>query len=144
MNRFVYGLPLVLAALLALSGCGESVTEITVSGKVTVDGEPIPTGAINFVDPAGIIPTGGGVIKDGSYTAQVQPGEKVVMVLGNKLIGQEPLYEGVADSPMRDKYEMVTPEAYNAAHLSPLKATISESQEDLNFELDSKLKIKPQ
>lgn len=144
MNRFVYGLSVVLSALLVLSGCGEAETDVTVSGKVTVDGAPIPTGAINFVDPAGIIPTGGGVIADGSYTAKVQPGEKVVMVLGNKLIGQEPLYEGVADSPMRDKYEMITPEAYNAAHLSPLKATITDSQEGLDFDLDSKLKIKPQ
>ncbi len=41
---------------------------------------------------------------------------------------------------MRDKYEMATPEAYNAAHLTPLKATITESQEGLDFELTKNLK----
>lgn len=142
MNKFVYGC-LVLAILLATGGCGEKSDEITVSGKVTVDGEPIPTGTVSFVDVGGSIPTGGGLIKDGLYTARVQPGDKTVLVLGNKLVGQEPEYQGVPDSPMRDKYQMITPEPYNAAHLSPLKATITGPQEGLDFDLDGKLRMKP-
>jgi len=141
MKAFVYGC-LALSALAAASGCGEQRAEITVSGRVTVDGEPIPTGSLTFVDVAGSIPTGGGVIKDGLYTARVQPGEKIVLVLGNKLVGQEPEYQGVPDSPMRDKYEMITPAPYNAAHLSPLKATITGVQEGLDFDLDGNLKMK--
>jgi hypothetical protein len=66
------------------------------------------------------------------------PGEKIVLVLGQKLVGQEPEYEGVPDSPMRDKYEIITPPAYDAAHLSPLKATISGPQDGLDFDLTGK------
>lgn len=133
---------LALVALTISTGCGKKTDELEVSGKVTIDGEPIETGTINFVAADGVAPTGGGVIKDGVYTAKVLPGEKKVLVLGNKLVGQEPEYKDVPDSPMRDKYEMVTPEAYNAAHLTPLTATVSESQESLDFDLTKTLKKK--
>lgn len=129
----------ILASFLLLStiGCAEQSDEVEVSGNITIDGEPISQGTISFVAVDGIAATGGGVIKDGVYTARVLPGEKSVMVLGNKLVGTEPLYEGVPDSPTRNKYETVTPPAYNAAHLTPLKATITEPQDDLDFELTS-------
>lgn len=71
----------------------------------------------------------------GVYTARVPRGEKVVLVLGNKLVGEEPLYEEVPASPTRNKYEMITPEAYNAKHLSPLRVNISEPRDNLDFEL---------
>lgn len=130
---------LVILTLVLAGGCGGSSDEITVSGQVTIDGAPIPTGVISFVDADPSVPAGGGPIKDGRYTALVTAGEKTVTVLGNKLVGQEPEYEGVPDSPMRDKYEMITPPEYNATHLSPLRATIRGSQDDLDFDLDSKL-----
>lgn len=141
MRTFGYAsIALALLALASSTGCGEKKNEVTVSGKVTIDGESIEMGKISFVAADGATPTGGGVIKDGAYTATVAPGEKTVLVQGNKLIGQEPEYEGVPDSPMRDKYEMITPKAYNAAHLTPLKATITEAQEGLDFDLTKDLK----
>jgi hypothetical protein len=127
---------LALMACLGASGCGDARSDhVDVSGTVTIDSEPIGSGTITFIAADGATPTGGGVIKDGAYTAQVPPGEKVVLVLGHKIVGQEPLYKDMADSPMRDKMEMITPPGYNAAHLTPLKASITESQEGLNFEL---------
>ncbi len=141
MNRIVLS-GFALLVMVALSGCGEKSSNVQITGKISIDGEPIPKGTISFVAADGETPTGGGVIKDGTYTALVPPGEKVVLVLGNKVVGQEPLYEDVADSPMRDSYEKVTPDAYNAAHLTPLKATITESQEGLDFELTKDVKPK--
>ena len=141
MKTFGYAsIALTLLTLACSTGCAEKKNEVTVSGKVTIDGEPIEMGKISFIAADGATPTGGGVIKDGAYVATVAPGEKTVLVQGNKLIGQEPEYEGVEDSPMRDKYEMITPKAYNAAHLTPLKASISGPQEDLNFDLTKDLK----
>lgn len=141
MNR-IFSSSVALLVVVAFSGCGEESSNVQVTGNISIDGEPIPKGTITFVSADGETPTGGGVIKDGTYTAFVPPGEKVVMVLGNKVVGQEPLYEGVSDSPMRDSYEKVTPDAYNAAHLTPLKATITESQEGLDFELSKDVKAK--
>lgn len=140
MNTLKYArIGLALLALAGAGGCAEKAAEMDVTGKVTIDGQPIETGTISFIAADGATPTGGGVIKDGVYTAKVPPGEKTVLVLGNKLVGQEPLYKDMPDSPMRDKYQMVTPEAYNAAHLTPLKASITDSQQGLDFELTSKL-----
>ena len=136
MNKVVYGwASMALVMTVVACGCAEKGSEVTVSGKVTIDGEPIPTGTVTFVAAEGDTPTGGGVIKDGAYTARVPPGEKIVLVLGNRLVGQEPEYKDMPDSPMRDKYEMITPEAYNAKHLTPLKASITGPQEGLDFEL---------
>jgi len=141
MNRLAWSCAcLSLFALVVTCGCGETAGDVEVSGTVTINGEPIGNGTISFVSADGATPTGGGVIKDGAYTATVPPGEKVVMVLGNKLVGQEPQYADVPDSPMLDKFEMITPEAYNAKHLTPLKASITGPQEGLDFDLDKDFK----
>lgn len=130
-----------LLLLVAAGGCGaDRVGGVPVSGKITIDGQPIPHGSITFVAADGGTPTGGGVIKDGAYTATVPPGKKIVLVVGSKLVGKEPLYQNVPDSPMREKYESVTPPAYNAQQLTPLKADITGPQEGLNFELTKSLK----
>ena len=138
MKRFVYhSATVVLLALIA--GCSSSSREgmVEVAGAVTLDGEPIPNGTITFLSADGTTPAGGGKIQDGSYRATVPPGEKIILVLGNRVVGQEPVYEGVADSPMRDKIETITPGAYNAKQATPLKATIEDAQEDLDFDLSS-------
>ena len=143
MNRIGYCcFCFALLTLVVASGCGEKKNEVQVSGKVTIDGEPIENGVITFIAADGVTPPGGGAIKDGTYTAMVPPGEKIVTVMGNKLVGQEPEYADMPDSPMRDKYETVTPAEYGAKHVTPLKATIGEAQEGLDFDLSKDYKGK--
>ena len=137
-----FGCVCLALAVISTSGCGSKSDFATVSGKVTIDGEPIGSGSIQFISADGATPTGGGTIKDGEYTAQVPPGDKVVLVVGSKVVGQEPLYKEMPDSPMREKLETLTPEAYNAAHLTPLKATITDSQEGLDFTLSKSFKAR--
>ncbi|EAQ82285.1 hypothetical protein [Blastopirellula marina] len=134
---------LVAAVSLLSIGCssGTKSNEVKVSGKVTIDGQPIEIGSVSFVSADGATPTGGGNIKDGTYVAFVAPGEKKVLVLGNKLVGKEKLYD-TPDSPTRDKYEKVTPPEYNAFELTPLTASISGAQDDLDFELLKKVKAR--
>ena len=112
--------------------------EVEVSGSATIDGEPIPNGSITFLAADGKTPAGGGGIKDGKYTARVPPGEKIVLVQGNKLVGQEREFPDKPDSIMRDVYKMITPPAYNAQSATPLKATIpDEPVKGLDFDLKS-------
>ncbi|XZE45771.1 hypothetical protein SH467x_001024 [Pirellulaceae bacterium SH467] len=134
MKTFVFWLP-TFAILGFISGCGSRNPELTISGHVTINGEPIEGGSITFVAEDGVAATGGGTIQNGKYTAIVMPGRKKVLVLGNKLVGEEPEYQGVPDSPMRQVFKTVTPETYNAAHLTPLTATIDKSEENLDFAL---------
>lgn len=143
LRRPLADFPLVFATLMLVNalGCGggEAVHEVEVTGKITIDGQPIDQGSISFVAADGVARTGGGVIKDGKYIARVAPGEKKVMVLGNRVVGTEPLYQGVPDSPTREKLETVTPPAYNAAHQTPLTATINDGPQTLDFELSKSL-----
>lgn len=132
-------------AVLLLAGVGCSsedlVHEVEVSGSATIDGKPIPNGSITFLAADGKTPAGGGGIKDGKYTARVPPGEKIVLVQGNKLVGQKPEFPGMPDSAMQDVYERVTPMAYNAQSATPLKATIKdEPEQQVDFELKSDFK----
>jgi len=125
--------------LSALCGCSSErgYEEVDVAGAATVDGEPIPAGSIMFISTDAQSPSGGGVIKDGRYVAKVPPGEKKVLIVGTKVVGQEPLYD-TPDSPTRDKLQTLTPPAYNAEHLTPLTATITEPTETLDFDVKTK------
>ena len=85
MNRYcAYRLRIPVAALcVAISGCGgDGLEKVPVSGKVTVDGQPIPgPGRLFFtpVDPAPGVPTRAGTAKfdaEGNYKVQVfEPGD---------------------------------------------------------------------
>jgi len=140
-----WGAAALLGALaLAAGGCADDgKNEVEVSGSVSIDGRPIPQGMITFLAEDGQTPTGGGPIKDGKYTAKVPPGKKKVMVLGNEIVGTEPSLKGVPDSAPRDVLKTLTPLEYNAAHVTPLRADITGSQEGLDFELTKSVGRKP-
>ena len=132
----------LLAALFTLgliplsAGCGgPASTAVPISGTVTVDGQPVEGGLITFLSVDDATPAAGAPIKDGTYQAEVEPGEKKIMVLGTKVVGEEYILKGVPDSGTREKLETVTHPSYNARHLTPLTATISGPSEDLNFDL---------
>jgi hypothetical protein len=124
-----------------MSGCGAKTTlTVKVSGSVTLDGKPIDTGGIQFIEADGSQPTGGGTITNGTYIADVPPGKKKVLVFGLKVVGQEPEYLGDPNSKMRDKTEPATPGEYNVGELTPLKADIPGETKGLDFDLSSKFK----
>ncbi|UUO06586.1 hypothetical protein M4951_24990 [Blastopirellula sp. J2-11] len=127
----------LFCATVASIGCGGARTtfEVPVSGMVTVAGEPVTKGAISFVSVDGETPAGGGSIQDGVYRAQVPPGEKIVVIHGNKLVGQQKEFPDLEQSAMQNIYQKVTPSDYGFKHLSPLKVTIDEAQEGLDFDL---------
>lgn len=134
----------VLLAAIVLTGFGcssKTVKTVKVTGKITIDGNPIEQGSISFIEIDGKTPTGGGSIKDGTYIANVPPGNKKVTVLGTKLVGTEPEFADVKDSPMRNKYESVTPPDYSNVETTPLKAEIIKATNDLHFDLSSKVGV---
>ena len=66
-------LVLVVALILAPSGCGQAIQRVEVSGKVLLDGEPLTVGTIRFVPASGSScqqpDHGGWVISDHSKVA---------------------------------------------------------------------------
>jgi hypothetical protein len=143
MNRSVFTFVTSILVLFAflLSGCTPPKTEtVKVTGKITLDGKPIEQGAIKFIAADGSTPAGGGSISNGTYLAEVPPGKKKVLVNGQKVVGKEPLYKDMPDSPTRDKLERTTPLIYNNQEASPLEAEISGETKDLDFDLNSKIR----
>ncbi len=127
---------LALGFIPFLTGCGGPASSaVPVSGTVTVDGQPVEGGLITFLSVDDATPAAGAPIQDGTFQAEVEPGEKKVMILGTKVVGEEYILKGVPDSGTREKLETITHPNYNARHLTPLTATISGPSEDMNFDL---------
>jgi hypothetical protein len=130
------GLTLIFAV--CVTGCGEVASgpkTATVSGTVTLDGEPLESGSISFAPVDGIGPSAGEKITDGTYTANVPLGEKRVLITSPKVVGQRKTYEGVADSPTVPIYKELVPARYNAQ--SELKTTITSGKNPGDFILET-------
>jgi hypothetical protein len=129
---------LACLACIALTGCGQSsdLDKVVVTGRVTLDGQPIPNGEIRFIPDAGTKgPISGGPIKDGAYKAEgrggVPIGEHLVEIRAYRPQGgpQAAATEGgPAEQYLATKYNEHT----------TLRATIDPSTETQDFELTSK------
>ena len=128
--------PFALLILALAAGCGSS-DAATVEGTVTLDGQPLKEGTISFepVDPT-TGGTGGGVIKDGKFTATNVPvGEMKVRISAPKVVGKRKAYN-TPDSPTVDITEELLPAKYNTS--TELKIAVKKGGQKEKFELSSK------
>jgi hypothetical protein len=77
----------VILLLLLFSSCGDQLRLVEITGTVTVNGELVDKGVIQFVPVNGVGQEGGSAIKDGKFTAKIQIGDKIVRVDGAKVTG---------------------------------------------------------
>jgi hypothetical protein len=125
---------LPVAALLA-AGCSDSPTR-TLSGTVTLDGEPLKEGTVRFVPvDTKTGGTAGAAIKDGKFTAEVPLGELRVEISAPKVVGKRKAYD-TPDSPMVDIVKELIPARYNVN--SDLRVTIKKGGQKETFALVSK------
>jgi hypothetical protein len=90
----------------ALTGCGPSEFE-TVTGAVTFDGQPLPTGDIIFQPADPKYGPDAGKIINGKFTLQVRPGSRKVVIRAARMV---PGKKG----PMgEDAHEDYIPAKYN-------------------------------
>ncbi len=102
----------LVGTLVLCAGCGDPNTS-TVTGTVTVDGEPLAEGAIRFDPKDGAVATSGNQIKDGKFTVVGPPGIKKVVITSAKAIGEESLYEDDPKAPKRKISKQWLPARYN-------------------------------
>lgn len=94
---------LVALALLASIGCGPSAT--TVSGLVTLDGEPLPAAAIMFYPAAGDGPTSHAFTDaTGRFSAKISPQKTAVTVSLYKPTGEVRDGEPAAEQAVPARY----------------------------------------
>lgn len=129
---------LLLAALAAvvgaLAGCSSGVKPSEIEGKVTFRGQPVTEGRIVFEGPDGNLGEAS-LDQNGHYAMrppgnQLSPGEYIVtitpvMVLDNSDPKTPPVQV--------EKRAPNIPERYRRVGSSPLRATVNEGKNDLNF-----------
>lgn len=126
-------LPLV-AALLGCSGAADGPEQFSVSGTVTLDGEPVAEGSITLESSDDAGGTEGGSISAGKYQVDTTAGPKVVRISAPIVVGERKLYD-TPDSPMAKITEESIPAAYNTE--STLTATVSADSTSFDFALES-------
>lgn len=123
-------LAILAAACIIASGCGDGLPpRVPVSGKVTIDGQPVTFGSIRFVPAEGGRLATAQIGKDGSFTLTAYklndgcvPGTHHVAVYA---------VEEVNDTMGR----WYVPRKYSMANSSGLNYTITEPTDSLKIEL---------
>ena len=130
---------LAMLAICLLIGCGgDDIPRVEVRGEVTLDGEPLKTGAITFI-PTGKGPSAGTTIQDGAYVVDAakgpSPGEYKVEIDSSQPTGKKVV--GTDGETMEDEYENVIPAKYNRQ--TTLKVVLEpDGDNEHNFPLKSK------
>jgi len=100
-----------LVAFLTLIGCVDSTT---VSGTVSMDGQPVKSGAITFVKTDGELVRAGAVISDGTFQAKLAPGKYRIELTGQKVVGKRKQKGFDGKDEEVESTEELFPERYNA------------------------------
>jgi len=135
MRRFCC-LGLVLPLFLIVPGCQKNSGPnlATVTGVVTVDGNPLPSGQIVFHDPQGQIGSSAGQILQGRYTTTCPPIVMRVEITDYRDVeGKFDESNPGAKVPLREQY---LPARYNEQ--SELTADVKEGRNQLDFPLTLK------
>ncbi|HVX63980.1 MAG TPA: hypothetical protein VHC19_25380 [Pirellulales bacterium] len=120
----------IAAALLTLlaAGCAAKSNKSPVEGQVTIDGQPVAQGTIQFLPLDGKGQTAGGMIRDGRYSLESSPGEMRVVISAPKVISQRKAYD-TPDSPTIDEVQEQLPARYSGPE-SELRANVESGQEN--------------
>lgn len=136
MHRLVSGKSAfaVLASLLIVPGCGESVDSTTVSGKVAYRAQPLANGSVTFFPQSGH-PVNAAIDSAGAYTAELPAGEYRVAIEAPGV----PLPEGWKEGdPPLPPPKIALPAEYSTRAKTTLRVTVAEgasSPQTENFDL---------
>jgi hypothetical protein len=130
---------LVLGATLALTafaGCG--TRKPVVSGVVTLDGQALDNGTIQFFPVKGDGQTSGAVLgKDGSYQMEASPTTMKVVISSSRVVSHRKRYENVPDSPVDEIREEVVPARYSDMNKTELTFKVEPGENKKDFDLKS-------
>lgn len=125
----------IAGVILILGGFGCDEPNVGfVSGRVTIDGKPPESGSIAFFPLDGKSFTSGGVIADGTYSAEVPLGKSRVEIRVAKVVGEKKLYDA-PNSPVQPLLAELLPDKYNDR--SELEIVVTAGESEHNFELET-------
>jgi hypothetical protein len=121
------------AACLAIAGCGTSEGGVQLSGAVTFQGQPVPTGEIVFTPTSGDQPSAAGKIEQGKFRCQVPTGPSIVRITAYREVPGK--FDTSNPGETNPVIEMYIPPKYNSA--SQLEVTVDGSNPAVDFDLGS-------
>ena len=126
---------LICTVAAVASGCDATPDGMaTVTGRVTVNGQPAAAGAITFTPSDGTSQTSGGKIVDGRYEAAAPIGVMRVMIRIPKVVGERKLYD-TPDSPIQPIMNESLPPRYNDQ--TELEIEVHPGETECSFDLSS-------
>jgi hypothetical protein len=123
--------------LLLFAGCSGGARTGTVSGNVTVDGQPLADGTISFNPIDGNTPTSGGKITNGSYSVEVPTGAQKIIISAQKVTGSRAAYEGDPNSPRINITAEILPKKYSEAATTELTLDVKRGSNKKDFTLST-------
>lgn len=126
---------LTVCGAMLIAGCGSGASTGTVAGTVTLDGQPLAAGTVNFVPKDGTSTTVAGQIKDGAFQVEAPVGLKQVMFSAPKPTGKTTKMYDTPDSPETEIVEELLPPRYNVT--SELSWEVVRGRQEAKFELTS-------
>jgi hypothetical protein len=107
----------------------------TVVGEVTVDGQPLPKGHLEFTPVDGQTQTAGALIESGKFTATVPVTKMQVKIHAPKVIGKRKMYD-TPESPWEDEVGEALPAKYNDK--SDITLDVKRGRQEIRYDLQSK------
>jgi hypothetical protein len=135
MLTFRLCLLLCLSLPLALAGCARGPATGRVNGEVTLDGQPLTKGHVEFSPVDGQGQTGGALIADGKFSAEIPVAKMKVAIHSPKVVGKRKAYD-TPESPWEDEVAEALPARYHVN--SDLTLDIKSGTQAVKFELKSK------
>ena len=132
MDHLHRNICLFVACCVPLGGCSGDANHGTVSGTVTLDGQPLKSGIIRFVPADGRTASADAQVIDGKFSAKMPIGQKNVAISAPKVVGKRKMYD-TPDSPTVDKVEELLPAQYNSA--SKLTLGVKPGDQTQDYEL---------
>ena len=125
----------LLGTIVAVVGCGGNPA--TVSGVVTIDGQPLNRGSVGFTPVSGGMKAVGAIQSDGSY--ELKTNREVGLQIGEYMTTVVALEPGKPDPqggpPVPGK--RLTPKHYGSTKTSELRFNVEKGGNEINLELSS-------
>jgi hypothetical protein len=106
-----------------------------ITGEVTLDGQPVKDGRIQFTPLDGQSQPGGATVVEGKFTAKVPVAKMKVEINGNKLTGRKIKAYDTPESPLMDEVLELIPPKYNIN--SELMLDVKQGSQAVKYDLKS-------
>ena len=128
---------ILIASVAMLTGCTSGTAELDVTGKVTLDGQPVGSGneALIRFDPVdGKGKAGEGFLDKGEYSVRVPAGSYKVSVIWNRSTGKKAARPGMK-GPGSEKDEVVAeiPAKFNTSTTLTAEVAADKRQHDFTL-----------